>query len=156
MGSDNWYPVLGRVLIFCVSSIIISITSIKICSLVLLHVYISTAARAPDSSDPVNFTVTATQPLLPCHPFCGSINSINSINTAPAEPRDGRQSVLGCLKGCTRELRPVRGQQGGRERILPNKCTFDVEVCKSKRNRQAPLLLSHDQSNIVYPSTGGK
>merc|ERR1712151_463322 len=155
MGSDTWHPVLGRVLIFCVSSIniIISMSSIKICSLVLLHVYISTAARAPDSSDPVNFTGTATQPLLPCHPFCGSINS---INTAPAEPRDGRQSDLGGLKGCTRELRPVRGQQGGRERILPNKCTFDVEVCKSKRNRQAPLLLSHDQSNIVYPSTGGK
>merc|ERR1712142_1385856 len=107
-------------------------SSIKICSLILLQVYISTAARAPDSSDQVNFTGTANQPLLPCHPFCGSINSINSINTAPAEPR------------------------GGRERILPNKCTFDVEVCKSKRNRQAPLLLSHDQSNIVYPSTGGK
>jgi len=50
----------------------------------------------------------------------------------------------------------VRGEQGGRERILPNKCTFDVEACKSKRNRQAPLILSQDQSNIVYPSTGGK
>merc|ERR1712058_197711 len=144
-GSDNWYPVLGRVLF---SSI--SMSSIKIFSLIFLHVYISTAARAPDSSDPVNFTGSAPQPLLPCHPFCGS------SNTAPAEPRDGRQSVLGCLKGCTRELRPVRGQQGGRERILPNKCTFDVEVCKSKRNRQAPLLLSRDQSNIVYPSTVGK
>merc|ERR1712243_271581 len=110
MGSDNWYPVLGRVLIFCVSSIniMISMSSIKIGSLILLHVYISTAARAPDSSDPVNFTGSAPQPLLPCHPFCGS------INTAPAEPRDGRQSVLGCLKGCTRELRPVRGKQGVR------------------------------------------
>merc|ERR1712126_6166 len=108
MGSDNWYPVLGRVLIFCVSSInisiIISMSSIKICSLVLLHVYISTAARAPDSSDPVNFTGTATQPLLPCHPFCGSINS---INTAPAECSGVPQ---GLHKGAQAREGPARWQ----------------------------------------------
>merc|ERR1711862_675303 len=118
---------------------------IKSAFIVLISVYISTAARAPDASDPVNFNV------FPGHQF----PVLSSIDTEP-EPRDGRQSVLGCLKGCTRELRPVRGEQGGRERILPNKCTFDVEACKSKRNRQAPLILGQDQSNIVYPSTGGK
>merc|ERR1711874_576201 len=125
---------------------------IKIASIVLISVYISLAARAPDASDPVNNAFPGQQfPVL------------SGINTAPTEPRDGRQSVLGCLKGCTRELRiiillfqPVRGEQGGRERILPNKCTFDVEACKSKRSRGAPLILSQDQSNIVYPSTGGK
>jgi len=106
---------------------------VKISSIILLQVYISSSARAPEPAGAaVNFLPLAT----------------------PAEPRESRQSVLGCLKGCTRELRPVRGEQGGRERILPNKCTFDVEVCKNKRNRQAPLILSQDQSNIVYPSTG--
>merc|ERR1711934_1242379 len=30
-----------------------------------------------------------------------------------------QQGVLGCLTPCTRELRPVRGHQGGREKILP-------------------------------------
>merc|ERR1711970_463867 len=119
---------------------------IKIASIVLISVCISLAARAPDASDPVNFNVFPG-PQFPV---------LSGINTAPTEPRDGRQSVLGCLKGCTRELRPVRGVQGGRERILPNKCTFDVEACKSKRSRGAPLILSQDQSNIVYPSTGGK
>jgi len=81
--------------------------------------------RAPDASDPVNFNVFSGQ----------QFPVLSGINTAATESRDGRQSVLGCLKGCTRELRPVRGEQGGRERILPNKCTFDVEACKSKRSR---------------------
>merc|ERR1739848_195083 len=115
---------------------------IKIAFIVVISVYISLAARAPDSSDPVNFNVFPGQ----------QFPVLSGINTAPTEPREGRQSVLGCLKGCTRELRPVRGGQGGRERILPNKCTFDVEACKSKRSRGAPLILSQDQSNIVYPS----
>merc|ERR1712038_856108 len=101
---------------------------IKIASIVLISVYISLAARAPDASDPVNFNVFPG-PQFPV---------LSGINTAPTEPRD------------------VRGEQGGRERILPNKCTFDVEACKSKRSRGAPLILSQDQSNIVYPSTGGK
>merc|ERR1712002_124129 len=109
---------------------------IKIAFIVVISVNISSAARAPDASDPVNFNVFSGQ----------QFPVLSGINTAATESRDGRQSVLGCLKGCTRELRPVRGEQGGRERILPNKCTFDVEVCKSKRSRQAPLLLSHDQS----------
>ena len=51
--------------------------------------------RAPDASDPVNFNVFPAQ----------QFPVLSSIDTAPAEPRDGRQSVLACLKGCTRELR---------------------------------------------------
>eukprot|EP00090_Calanus_glacialis_P020577 TRINITY_DN3170_c0_g1_i3.p1 TRINITY_DN3170_c0_g1~~TRINITY_DN3170_c0_g1_i3.p1 ORF type:complete len:113 (-),score=30.99 TRINITY_DN3170_c0_g1_i3:88-426(-) len=99
-----------------------------ICVIMFLHLHVTSGARAPESSAPVNFQ-------------------------SSVEPREGRQSVLGCLRGCTRELRPVRGEQRGREVILPNKCTFDIEVCRSKRNRQSPLFLSRDQSNIVYPST---
>merc|ERR1711970_1575704 len=72
---------------------------IKISFIVLISVYISLAARAPDASDPVNFNVFPSQ----------QFPVLSGINTAPTEPRDGRQSVLGCLKGCTRELRPVRG-----------------------------------------------
>merc|ERR1711936_985293 len=84
---------------------------IKIASIVLISVYISLAARAPDASDPVNFNVFPSQ----------QFPVLSGINTAPTEPRDGR------------------------ERILPNKCTFDVEACKSKRSRGAPLILSQDQ-----------
>merc|ERR1712215_522692 len=75
---------------------------IKIASIVLISVYISLAARAPDASDPVNFNVFPSQ----------QFPVLSGINTAPTEPRDGRQSVLGCLKGCTRELRPVRESKG--------------------------------------------
>merc|ERR1712038_1592453 len=84
---------------------------IKIALIVLISVYISSAARAPDASDPVNFNVFPVQ----------QFPVLSGINTAPTEPRDGRQ------------------------RILPNKCTFDVEACKSKRSRGAPLILSQDQ-----------
>merc|ERR1711936_603402 len=117
---------------------------IKIAFIVLISVYISLAARAPDASDPVNFNVFPVQ----------QFPVLSGIKTAPTEPREGRQSVLGCLRGCTRELRPVRGEPAGREVILPNKCTFNIAQCKSQRNRQAPLFLSRDQSNIVYPSVG--
>merc|ERR1712215_581469 len=75
---------------------------IKISFIVLISVYISLAARAPDASDPVNFNVFPSQ----------QFPVLSGINTAPTEPRDGRQSVLGCLKGCTRELRPVRESKG--------------------------------------------
>merc|ERR1712243_160188 len=68
---------------------------IKSAFVVLISVYISTAARAPDVYDPVNFNVFPGQ----------QFPVLSSVDTAPAEPRDGRQSVLGCLKGCTRELR---------------------------------------------------
>eukprot|EP00090_Calanus_glacialis_P041563 TRINITY_DN7355_c0_g1_i2.p1 TRINITY_DN7355_c0_g1~~TRINITY_DN7355_c0_g1_i2.p1 ORF type:complete len:117 (-),score=27.88 TRINITY_DN7355_c0_g1_i2:379-729(-) len=106
-----------------------------LCLLLIKHLPWVTPARAEDPSGPVNF-----QPK--------DIAAENMIHV------EQRQSVLGCLTGCTRELRPVRGEQGGREVILPNKCSFNIEVCKASRNRQAPLLLSQDQSDIVYPSTG--
>jgi len=60
------------------------------------------------------------------------------------------------LRGCTRELRPVRGEQSNRERIFPNKCTFNIEQCLADRTRSPPLVLSANQDNIVYPSVGGK
>eukprot|EP00092_Neocalanus_flemingeri_P004454 GFUD01004793.1.p2 GENE.GFUD01004793.1~~GFUD01004793.1.p2 ORF type:complete len:121 (+),score=27.45 GFUD01004793.1:120-482(+) len=107
------------------------------CVVMLLKLQVATAARAQEDFDAVHFVPELT------------------ANVIPREGRQ-RQSVLGCLRGCTRELRPVRGEQGGRERILPNKCTFDIEVCKSQRNRQSPLFLSRDQSNVVYPSVGRK
>merc|ERR1712107_603052 len=46
--------------------------------------------------------------------------------------------VLGCLTPCTRELRPVRGHQGGREKILPNPCTFQAAQCQARRTRGTP------------------
>merc|ERR1711862_41191 len=63
------------------------------------------------------------------------------------EPRDGRQggSLLGCLMGCTRELRPVRGEQRNEEQIFANKCTFDIARCRANRQRAPPLTLSANQ-----------
>merc|ERR1711899_617305 len=46
-----------------------------------------------------------------------------------------QSGVLGCLTPCTRELRPVRGHQGGREKILPNPCTFQAAQCQARRTR---------------------
>merc|ERR1712130_1027415 len=51
---------------------------------------------------------------------------------------------------------PVRGEQRNRERIFPNKCTFNIEQCLAERTRSPPLILSANQDNIVYPSVGGK
>merc|ERR1711862_668628 len=70
------------------------------------------------------------------------------------EPRDGRQGgpLLGCLMGCPRELRPVRGEQRNEEQIFANKCTFDIARCRANRQRAPPLTLSANQNNIVYPS----
>merc|ERR1712002_1064993 len=66
---------------------------IKIAFIVVISVNISSAARAPDASDPVNFNAFSGQ----------QFPVLSGINTASTEIRDGRQSVLGCLK----ELRPV-------------------------------------------------
>merc|ERR1712137_1406901 len=60
--------------------------------------------------------------------------------------RQGRQSVLGCMMGCTRELRPVRGEQGGNERLFANKCAFNIERCRAQVQRKPSLVLSRDQS----------
>merc|ERR1739842_241363 len=72
----------------------------------------ATAARAPVSPDEVHFT-----------------------EERAALPRQGKQTMLNCLMGCTRELRPVRGEQRGQEQIFANKCNFDIERCRTNRNR---------------------
>merc|ERR1712154_281546 len=65
--------------------------------------------------------------------------------------RERRQSVLGCLKTCSKILLPVRAEKNGKEVILPNICAFQVERCRSNRNRDGALSLSTDQSRIIYP-----
>jgi len=93
-------------LIFIVSRMILSI----VFGLVLL-VNVSLSASAPDDSE-VHFERFEQE-----HSLAQGL-----------EPRDGRQggSLLGCLMGCTRELRPVRGEQRNEEQIFANKCTFDI------------------------------
>merc|ERR1712061_393435 len=66
--------------------------------------------------------------------------------------RQGRQSILGCMMGCTRELRPVRGEQGGNERLFANKCAFSIERCRAQVQRKPQLTLSADQSAIHWPT----
>merc|ERR1712210_265797 len=63
-----------------------------------------------------------------------------------------QQGVLGCLTPCTRELRPVRGQQGGREKILPNPCTFQAAQCQARRTRGPPLIKDPNQDDVIFPS----
>merc|ERR1711988_636452 len=66
--------------------------------------------------------------------------------------RQGRQSILGCMMGCTRELRPVRGEQGDNERLFANKCAFNIERCRAQVQRKPQLVLSSDQSEIHWPT----
>merc|ERR1712200_89931 len=63
-----------------------------------------------------------------------------------------QQGVLGCLTPCTRELRPVRGHQGGREKILPNPCTFQAAQCQARRTRGPPLIKDPNQDDVIFPS----
>jgi len=58
---------------------------------------------------------------------------------------------LRCTNPCPRLLRPVRGIQNGRSVLLPNMCEFKNAQCKANQARSGPLLLSEDQSNIVWP-----
>merc|ERR1712137_117972 len=73
-------------------------------------------------------------------------------NGVQRQGRQGRQSVLGCMMGCTRELRPVRGEQGGNERLFANKCAFNIERCRAQVQRKPSLVLSSDQSEIHWPT----
>merc|ERR1712179_408923 len=73
-------------------------------------------------------------------------------NGVQRQGRQGRQSVLGCMMGCTRELRPVRGEQGDNERLFANKCAFNIERCRAQVQRKPSLLLSRDQSEIHWPT----
>merc|ERR1711982_182881 len=85
-------------LIFIVSRMILSI----VFGLVLL-VNVSLSARASDDSE-VHFERFEQE-----HSLAQGL-----------EPRDGRQggSLLGCLMGCTRELRPVRGSREMKNKSL--------------------------------------
>merc|ERR1712001_786495 len=69
-----------------------------------------------------------------------------------ARRQQQQQGVLGCLTPCTRELRPVRGQQGGREKILPNPCTFQAAQCQARRTRGPPLVKDPNQDDVIFPS----
>merc|ERR1712001_330563 len=69
-----------------------------------------------------------------------------------ARRQQQQQGVLGCLTPCTRELRPVRGQQGGREKILPNPCTFQAAQCQARRTRGPPLIKDPNQDDVIFPS----
>jgi len=81
-----------------------------------------------------------------------SPDEVHFLEEGSVVGRTGKQTMLNCLMGCTRELRPVRGEQRGREQIFANKCTFDIQRCRTNRNRGPPLVLSANQDNIVYPS----
>eukprot|EP00092_Neocalanus_flemingeri_P074309 GFUD01091850.1.p1 GENE.GFUD01091850.1~~GFUD01091850.1.p1 ORF type:complete len:109 (+),score=21.92 GFUD01091850.1:85-411(+) len=94
-------------------------------SVLLLDLQVTTAAR---DFDAVNFVPELTASVVPRE---------GGQRQGVLRQRE-RQSVLGCLRGCTKELRPVRGEQGGRERILPNKCTFDIEA-SSTVPQQGPV-----------------
>merc|ERR1711994_679497 len=93
-------------------------------------------------------TATAARAPVPVSP-----DEVHFTEESSGLPRQGKQSVLNCLMGCTRELRPVRGEQRGQEQVFANKCNFDIERCRVNRNRGPPLVLSSNQDNIVYPST---
>merc|ERR1711990_930341 len=110
--------------------VLLSHTDMKLLALLLLGTALASAARAPEAPDEVHFERGSRAEL----------------------EREGRQSLLNCLMGCTRELRPVRGEQRGQEQIFANKCNFDIERCRTNRNRGPPLVLSSNQDNIVYPS----
>ena len=36
---------------------------------------------------------------------------------------------------CPSYLQPVRGEQGGQEQVFANKCSFDIQRCRTNRNR---------------------
>merc|ERR1712029_384517 len=114
MGSYNLLSVYISHLIFIVFRMILS----AVFGLVLL-VNVSLSARASDDSE-VHFERFEQE-----HSLAQGL-----------EPRDGRQggSLLGCLMGCTRELRPGRGEQRNEEQIFANKCTFDIARCRANRH----------------------
>lgn len=43
--------------------------------------------------------------------------------------------VLDIIKTTCLYFQPVRGHQGGREKILPNPCTFQAAQCQARRTR---------------------
>merc|ERR1739842_26710 len=61
-----------------------------------------------------------------------------------------QQGVLGCLTPCTRELRPVRGHQGGREKILPNPCTFQAAQFQARRTMGPLLVKDPTKDDVIF------
>merc|ERR1712180_552569 len=86
-------------------------------------------------------------------PEPGFLNAFHQPASVFRARRQQQQpGVLGCLTPCTRELRPVRGHQGGREKILPNPCTFQAAQCQARRTRGPPLIKDPNQDDVIFPS----
>merc|ERR1712156_550524 len=87
-------------------------------------------------------------------PEQGFLNAFQQPTSVFRARRQQQQQpgVLGCLTPCTRELRPVRGHQGGREKILPNPCTFQAAQCQARRTRGPPLIKDPNQDDVIFPS----
>merc|ERR1712107_31280 len=88
-------------------------------------------------------------------PETGFLNAFQqpaSVFRARRQQQQQQPGVLGCLTACTRELRPVRGHQGGREKILPNPCTFQAAQCQARRTRGPPLIKDPNQDDVTFPS----
>merc|ERR1712183_711226 len=99
------------------------------------------AARAPEPGFSSLFGSNARQP-----------DGFQQQQQFRSRRQQQQQGVLGCLTPCTRELRPVRGQQGGREKILPNPCTFQAAQCQARRTRGPPLIKDPNQDDVIFPS----
>merc|ERR1711963_417786 len=84
--------------------------------------------------------------------FLNAFQQPASVFRARRQQQQQQPGVLGCLTPCTRELRPVRGHQGGREKILPNPCTFQAAQCQARRTRGPPLIKDPNQDDVIFPS----
>merc|ERR1711953_1579772 len=84
--------------------------------------------------------------------FLNAFQQPASVFRARRQQQQQQAGVLGCLTPCTRELRPVRGHQGGREKILPNLCTFQAAQCQARRTRGPPLIKDPNQDDVIFPS----
>merc|ERR1711953_515496 len=84
--------------------------------------------------------------------FLNAFQQPASVFRARRQQQQQQPGVLGCLTPCTRELRPVRGHQGGREKILPNLCTFQAAQCQARRTRGPPLIKDPNQDDVIFPS----
>merc|ERR1739842_114448 len=97
------------------------------------------AARAPEPGFSSLFGSNARQP-----------DGFQQQQQFRSRRQQQQQGVLGCLTPCTRELRPVRGHQGGREKILPNPCTFQAAQCQARRTRGPPLIKDPNQDDVIF------
>merc|ERR1711874_439130 len=84
--------------------------------------------------------------------FLNAFQQPASVFRARRQQQQQQAGVLGCLTPCTRELRPVRGHQGGQEKILPNPCTFQAAQCQARRTRGPPLIKDPNQDDVIFPS----